>query len=268
MAVKNEPTAKNGIKSKERVQKHGEVFTPDSIVNDMLDMVDNAAYEDMKDCTEEEKTRKYINFTVLEPACGDGQFLIRIIYRKLEAVKKLPVEERENAIVRAFCSVYGVDIQEDNVLEARGRMLDILKGNDVETFDNKEPKIFSIRLTDLGIDISDRLLKAVEFILKANIVVGNTLITEGSCCSDDLPPERKPVYFNEWKFNGDKVSSRLDFLYGGVPTFLTGSDKSEEVYFLDIDTIWGGYINPLERYNKASSEENDSSDESDEDWEF
>ena len=28
------------IKSKERVQEHGEVFTPDSIVNDMLDLTD------------------------------------------------------------------------------------------------------------------------------------------------------------------------------------------------------------------------------------
>ena len=72
----------NGIKSKDRVKDFGEVFTPDKIVNDMLNLVD----EQIKDLD-------YITTTFLEPACGDGQFLIRILCRKLLKVAELPVDQ-------------------------------------------------------------------------------------------------------------------------------------------------------------------------------
>ncbi|NCU41374.1 MAG: SAM-dependent DNA methyltransferase, partial [Candidatus Moranbacteria bacterium] len=55
------------IQSKKRVRDHGEVFTPDFIVNDMLDLV--------KDET------KNIDSRFLEPACGDGNFLIEVLRR-------------------------------------------------------------------------------------------------------------------------------------------------------------------------------------------
>ena len=64
----------NQVKSKQRVKDHGEVFTPDFIVNDMLDLVKNE--------TERIESR------FLEPACGDGNFLAPILVRKLEVVKK------------------------------------------------------------------------------------------------------------------------------------------------------------------------------------
>ena len=64
----------NHVKSKQRIKDHGEVFTPDFIVNDMLDLVKNE--------TERIESR------FLEPACGDGNFLAPILERKLEVVKK------------------------------------------------------------------------------------------------------------------------------------------------------------------------------------
>lgn len=48
------------VKSKQRVADHGEVFTPDWLVEDMLDLV--------KDETER------IDSRVLEPACASGNF--------------------------------------------------------------------------------------------------------------------------------------------------------------------------------------------------
>lgn len=277
-------TAKNGIKSKERVQQHGEVFTPDSIVNDMLDLVDNELYAamDKEGLSEEDKARKYIENTVLEPSCGDGQFLIRILYRKLEAVKKLPVEERELAIVKAFCSIYGVDIQKDNRDEAHDRMLKMLNGIPVETFDNKkyeevgvvgegvrklhvvkendEIKLY-VKLEDLGIEISKELNDAVDFILKANIVLGNTLIKDAVSYTNETLPEDKAVLLNEWEFNGNKVRSTAKFLYEDTPAMLGKTESvSPWVHFLDIDAIWGDpekqYINPLEKLNNE------------EDWDF
>lgn len=253
----NTMTAKNGIKSKERVQQHGEVFTPDSIVNDMLDLVDKELYAEMdkEGLSEEDKARKYIENTVLEPSCGDGQFLIRILYRKLEAVKKLPVEERELAIVKAFCSIYGVDIQEDNVIESRERMLALLNGQEVETFDNKEPRQLFISIGDLGVDVSEDsdLYKAAEFITKANIVLGNTLVTAQSLYNNDTPNDKRTVIFNDWDFKGDKVTATAKYLSddsdkGKGSPIVHGNHKwiSNEFNYLDIAKVWEGYANPNE----------------------
>jgi type I restriction-modification system DNA methylase subunit len=59
------------IKSKKRVADHGEVFTPDWMVENMLDLV--------KGETER------IDARFLEPACGSGNFLLPILRRKLAA---------------------------------------------------------------------------------------------------------------------------------------------------------------------------------------
>lgn len=271
-------TAKNGIKSKERVQQHGEVFTPDSIVNDMLDLVDNELYAamDKEGLSEEDKARKYIENTVLEPSCGDGQFLIRILYRKLEAVKKLPVEERELAIVKAFCSIYGVDIQEDNVGDSHKRMRKLLNGIPVETFDNKkyeevgvvgegvrklhvvkesngEIKLY-VKLEDLGIEISKKLNHAVDFILQANIVLGNTLITTPSLYDKDTPNDKRSVIFNAWDFKGDKVTATAKYLNDDSGDNGEGSPIehnnlrwiSNEFNYLDIAKVWEELANPNE----------------------
>lgn len=64
----------NLIKSRSRVRDHGEVFTPDFIVNDMLNLV--------KDESEN------IVSTFLEPACGNGNFLIEILRRKMETINR------------------------------------------------------------------------------------------------------------------------------------------------------------------------------------
>ena len=59
------------VKSKQRVADHGEVFTPQWLVDAMLDLV--------KDETER------IDSRFLEPASGSGNFLVQILRRKLVA---------------------------------------------------------------------------------------------------------------------------------------------------------------------------------------
>ena len=61
------------VKSKQRVADHGEVFTPAWMVEAMLDLV--------KGETER------IDARFLEPACGSGNFIARILRRKLAAVQ-------------------------------------------------------------------------------------------------------------------------------------------------------------------------------------
>ena len=91
------------IKSKERVKKFAEVFTPDHIVKDMCDLIPSEIWDN-------------IASTFLEPACGTGNFLVEILARKYERCKDV----RDGLV--ALSSVVGVDIQEDNCAETRQRL--------------------------------------------------------------------------------------------------------------------------------------------------
>lgn len=153
-----------GIISQGRVKRFGEVFTPDKIVNDMLDLVDSNI---------DTSIDKYISTTFLEPSCGDGQFLIRILSRKLEMVKTMPLENRQLGLIKSLASIYAVDIQADNVVEAQMRMFKLATGEEITTFD-LENKINTIRI-ELGIEYTEQLKNVIWFILRNNIVVGNTL---------------------------------------------------------------------------------------------
>jgi len=178
----------NGIKSKERVQQYGEVFTPDSIVMKMIEMVDEPL---LKECN---TVDEYLDKTWLEPACGDGQFLIRILYRKLEEVNKLEESKRQLAIVKSLCTIYGVDIQNDNVEQSRERMFKLLCGEPVETFDINNSK-YNIQI-DTGVKIEGKLRDVVKHILDTNIICGNTL-------------KKDELHITEWKFKGEEVESNL-----------------------------------------------------------
>lgn len=94
------------IKSKARVKEFAEVFTPDFIVKDMCDLIPAEIWE-------------RIDSTFLEPACGTGNFLAEIYSRKLQRCKN------EKDGLKALASIYGVDIQSDNVAESRLRLVDM-----------------------------------------------------------------------------------------------------------------------------------------------
>src|SRR6202521_4769303 len=103
------------IKSKTRVADHGEVFTPHWMVEAMLNLV--------KDETER------IDSRFLETACGSGNFLLRILQRKLAAVQlkfgKSDFERRHYARLALMCT-YGIELLVDNIAECRANMLEIL----------------------------------------------------------------------------------------------------------------------------------------------
>ena len=96
-------------KSKFRVKKYGEDFTPTWLVKKMCDMLGEESPEAFDD----------IGKTFLEPACGNGQFLVEILTRKLEHCET--VEQG----LTALKSIYGIDIMQDNVEESKKRMFDI-----------------------------------------------------------------------------------------------------------------------------------------------
>jgi 2-polyprenyl-3-methyl-5-hydroxy-6-metoxy-1,4-benzoquinol methylase len=91
------------IKSKKRVKDLGEVFTPPFLVDDMLNALPPDAWEPGK--------------TFLEPSCGNGNFLVEVARRKVLAGAS-PMD--------ALRTIYAIDIMEDNVVEARQRVLTVL----------------------------------------------------------------------------------------------------------------------------------------------
>ncbi len=171
--------SENLVKSKKRVADHGEVFTSEREVNAMLDMV--------KQETERIESR------FLEPACGNGNFLIEVLKRKLEVVSgryKNSQLEWERYAITAVSSIYGVDILQDNVAECRERLWVI--------FDDIYTKLFKT-------EASNDCRNATRFILSKNILWGDAL-------SLKTPDEdAKPIVFSEWSPVNGSLIKRRDF---------------------------------------------------------
>lgn len=84
----------------ERVRATGEIFTPSNLVIEMLQYVDLDLFAPGK--------------TVLDPAVGDGQFLV--------AAKWIKVYHHGMSEDEALSDLYGVDIMRDNVDLCRRRL--------------------------------------------------------------------------------------------------------------------------------------------------
>ena len=155
---------KKQIKSKKRVRDNGEVFTNEREVNAMLDLV-------------KQETER-IDSRFLEPACGNGNFLIEILRRKLEIVKsrykKSQWEYEKNALI-AVMSCYGVDIMQDNVNECIERLYNL--------FLDYYKSLFKKEIKQDYLDI-------VKFVLTKNILCGDALTL--------LKSDGNPIVFAEW----------------------------------------------------------------------
>lgn len=104
------------VKSRQRVQDHGEVFTNAREVNAMLDMVKHET--------------ERIDSRFLEPACGDGNFLVEVLRRKLAVVSaryRRSLAEYEKYAFIAVGSIYGVELLRDNAIACRDRLYRIVE---------------------------------------------------------------------------------------------------------------------------------------------
>jgi len=111
---------------------------------------------------------------IFEPTCGNGNFLVEILKRKLSSIFfKTSIKENrlyvssitEFDILIALSNIYAVDIQQDNIKEARNRLETVIF-NYINSFKTKE---------DSSISNSSTFLQAMTEILKANIIRGDTL---------------------------------------------------------------------------------------------
>lgn len=161
------------IKSKQRVADHGEVFTPQWMVEAMLDLV--------KDESER------IDSRFLEPACGSGNFLVETLRRKLVAVErkygKSDFEKRHYALLGLMC-IYGIELLPDNIMECRQNLLDIFAEY-------------------LGLNEADDLYRAACFVLSLNLVHGDAMTMKAQ--------DGQPIVFAEWGYFGKGKYQRRDF---------------------------------------------------------
>jgi hypothetical protein len=168
--------------SKKRVAEHGEVFTSEREVNAMLDFV-------------KQETER-IDSRFLEPACGTGNFLTEILNRKLQVVERKYRKSQldfERNLVSAVSSIYGIDIQEDNVIECRKRLFEIVNERYTRLFKQKA---------------RNECRRVIRFILEKNIIWGDAL---------DLRTVKKPIQqiiFSEWSFPfNNSMLKRRDFVF-------------------------------------------------------
>jgi hypothetical protein len=184
----------NLIKSKQRVADHGEVFTPEWLVEAMLDLV--------KDETERLDSR------FLESACGSGNFLTKILKRKLATVEikysKSEFDRKHYAVLSLMC-IYGIELLKDNINECKSNLLEIFSEY-------------------LNLTLEDDFYRCGEYVLSQNIVHGNALTMKDTT--------GKPIAFAEWGYLGKGKFQRRDFRFD----VLTGSSafSAEGSLFADL----------------------------------
>lgn len=165
------------IKTKQRVVDHGEVFTSEREVNAMLDLV------------KQETVR--IDSRFLEPACGNGNFLIEVLRRKMAVVeeryRKNQLEYERNAII-AVGSIYGVDLLEDNVMHCRKRLK--------TCFDENYSRLFKS-------ECREECRQSIDYVLTRNVIWGDALTL------NRVDGSKEPIVFSEWSpVNGSMIKRR------------------------------------------------------------
>tara|TARA_Y100000768_G_scaffold315361_1_gene250300 strand:+ start:937 stop:1581 length:645 start_codon:yes stop_codon:yes gene_type:complete len=193
------------VKSKQRVSEFGEVNTSKREVESMLDLVIHET--------------ERLDSRFLEPACGDGNFLIEVLRRKLRILvknyKNNQYEFEKNSIVM-IGSIYGLDILEDNAESARKRLL---------------TEFLKVYEKHFRKNINKNLIKSIKYILKRNIIHGDALTLKQVI-------SEKPVIFCEWAIINNKLKRR-DFslsdllIYAPFEKGSIFSDMGEEAFIPD-----------------------------------
>ncbi len=185
------------VKSKQRVADHGEVFTAEREVRAMLDLVANEVIR--------------IEARFLEPACGDGNFLVEILDRKLSTIKGQSIDirgEYERITFLAISTLYGIDLLYDNVQECRERLFQV--------FDNQYTK-------SCYSQSSGPYRNVIRYVIENNIILGDTLQTQ-------------TIFLSEWILGKGDMVERKECSLASLMDSLTSLDNKEypTVHLLDL----------------------------------
>jgi len=193
------------IKSKTRVRMHGEVFTPQWVVDMMIGI------PRIKEKTED------VFATFLEPSAGEGVFLIAIVNLKLQFVTDNYSTDTWNTYALwALSSIYGIEYLEDNLTVARENMLAL--------FSKHYEGVHNTPLSK-----QNNVYKSARSIIWANIVQGNALTYENQY--------REKITFSHWSRIPDafRKVQRMPFTYSSLFTANKNCNYNKSSLFATIE---------------------------------
>lgn len=216
------------MKSKHRVQKHGEVFTPQWVVDKMI------AIPGIKEKTED------VFATFLEPSAGEGAFLLAIEDMKLRFVTDNHSGDSWNTYALwALSSIYGIEFLEDNLAVARQNMLELF----LDYYEAARGAPLSKR---------SNLYKSARTIIWANVVQGDTLTHKNNSGEEIVFSRWKPVdgspgqvgritfsYSSLFGDNDISTSGVQLRLFDELSAFIEVAESREECFTPnDIELVW------------------------------
>lgn len=120
--------------------------------------------------------------TFLEPAAGEGVFLVEILKRKLKTVVERygdDLTKFENYSLLALSTLYGIELLEDNAQKCVINMYQVY-------YD-----AYRERTIELNGKIKNKVLDSAKLIISKNIAQGNFLTK--------LSYDKNPIVLSEWK---------------------------------------------------------------------
>jgi len=193
---KNPGVVERLVKSTERVRDLAEVFTPAATVQAMLDQFPVVVWA------------SHPSATFLEPACGDGNFLIAVLERKLNTVTddyragRLAAGATVEALafhgLEAIASIYAVDISIDNVVGGK-------TGHEVGARERLMAAFASWYALAAGsvLHSTDQLAQSAWWAIEHNIQIGNMLRTNPD--GKDSGRDKLPVVEYTWDPRNSEV---------------------------------------------------------------
>ncbi len=141
-----------------RKRAFGEVFTPKLLVEQIVDT-----------CIPEVLCNPHL--TVLEPAVGDGRFLTYILHQRLTQ------SQDTYHTLQAVSTLYGIDVQKNNVIKAREKLFNVIKA--------KKPDILEL----------PKMKDILQLIISENII-------HGCAVSKRYIDTQQPIIINRYDIIG------------------------------------------------------------------
>lgn len=179
-----------GVKARDRVAQHGEVFTPDWVVSEMLDMLPSGEHGDVWTAEEDKKQK-----TFLEPACGEGAFLMEILLRKLQRTTERYSHDQDQwewQAILAVSSLYGIELLEDNSERCIMNLYELF----LEQYYDRQ---FPSKNRDS--------LAAIKFIISRNIMQGDFLTQKQRDGNPIIVSDFTPIVTSD----GSRMLQRKDY---------------------------------------------------------
>lgn len=220
------------VKSTERVRDLGEVFTPAETVQAMLDLLP------------EEMWATHPSPTFLEPSCGDGNFIVAILDRKLDRVAdewnagKLAAGEDRDALqfhaLQALSSIYAIDISVDNIVGGT-------PGHEIGARDRLLTHLSSWYATTATGRLAHNslFLRAAKWIVEHNIQVANMLPTN----ADGAPSGREQIPLVEYTWSPADNSVGLATTTLGAVMDAAAEETSDTLSLFGVpepERVWAG----------------------------